>query len=275
MIRVLHVGDVKAQKIASVLTSKTAKRILEHLEQHIATESDLVKELGISPSTVHYNIALLKECGLIVVEGVNYSVKGKEVLHYTLAQESIVIAPTADFDVMARLRSIIPIFILVVVLVLLQFFAPLLPFGSIQTPDSMDNFVHIDANARIVQSEVLDSSLIFESSAKMADSNAQMANFDNVTENDTNVLIFPDENAPMAALMVEGQIDDYADAQIQPLLETDAKRMDSAQMNATQRVSEFQIWPYLTLGSTLALLCMLFVFGFEYLLFIFKRKNAD
>jgi DNA-binding transcriptional ArsR family regulator len=243
MIRILHVGDKNAQKIASVLTSKTAKKILDYLDQKIATESEIAKDLGISPSTVHYNISLLKECGLISIEGMNYSVKGKEVLHYKLASDSIIIAPTADYDVMARLRTLIPIFILVFVLFFAQFFSGIMPNqmqefmpsakdvnNIAQTSGAMDSDMDI-ARAMVVTSET----------GEDADSD-----FDSTADADA-------QNEIASAFMYEEPV-------YMPITNTSV-------------TTNFVIWPYLLLGSVLALLSMLCVIAFEYVMH--KRKHKD
>ncbi len=112
MIRILEFGGADAQKFASALSNKTAKKILDYLETHTATATQIAKALKLSPSTVHYNLELLKDCGLIIVEGYNYSQKGKEVLHYTLTKDHIVIAPRSDETFLTKLRAILPILIL-------------------------------------------------------------------------------------------------------------------------------------------------------------------
>jgi hypothetical protein len=62
-------------------------------------------------STVHYNLQALVKANLVKAEEFHYSEKGKEVLHYSLANKIIIIAPknTRTESFRDKLKSILPV----------------------------------------------------------------------------------------------------------------------------------------------------------------------
>lgn len=105
--------DNKAKKLASLLNSATARKVLEFLsKKDFATETDISKETGIPISTVHYNLKILKENKLVNEEEYHYSEKGKEVIHYKAANKYIIIAPDdEDSSVLDKIKGLIPSFV--------------------------------------------------------------------------------------------------------------------------------------------------------------------
>ncbi len=108
--------EAKAKKLASVLQNKTCTKLLNHLSRHKeATESKLAQQLKLPLSTVHYNLQQLVTAGLVVADEYHYSAKGREVLHYRLANKYIIIAPQAEQEgFLQRLKKILPAFSVVV-----------------------------------------------------------------------------------------------------------------------------------------------------------------
>jgi DNA-binding transcriptional ArsR family regulator len=103
----------KARKLARVLSNESCRRILEYLTSKEATETEIANKLGIPISTVHYNLKHLSGAGLVTVEEFHYSAKGKEVNHYKLANKYIIIAPKSTFGIKERLKSILPVALIV------------------------------------------------------------------------------------------------------------------------------------------------------------------
>jgi predicted ArsR family transcriptional regulator len=104
--------ESESKALAQVMSNDTARKILDHLsKKESATESEIAKELKIAISTVHYNLQALVKANLVQTEEFHYSKKGKEVLHYSLANKVIIIAPkkssTESFK--DKLKSIFPI----------------------------------------------------------------------------------------------------------------------------------------------------------------------
>lgn len=90
----IDLDDPRTEKIADVISNKTAKRILGMLADRELSESELAKELGIPLNTTEYNIRKLEEAGLIEkVKGFLWSVKGKRIHRYRVSNRKIVISP--------------------------------------------------------------------------------------------------------------------------------------------------------------------------------------
>ena len=90
----LELDDEKLKVLTDVLSNKTAKKILEYLADKEASEGEISNELKLPANTVNYNIKNLVEAGLIET-GKNWmwSVKGKKVLKYKVANKKIIISP--------------------------------------------------------------------------------------------------------------------------------------------------------------------------------------
>ncbi|MBN2421471.1 helix-turn-helix transcriptional regulator [Candidatus Woesearchaeota archaeon] len=103
----------KAKKLAQAMSSTTCRKILDFLANKEATETEISEKLNIPISTVHYNLSQLKESKLVETEEFHYSKKGKEVLHYKLANKYIIIAPKEnDSHIMDALKNLIPVAII-------------------------------------------------------------------------------------------------------------------------------------------------------------------
>ncbi len=100
----------KAKKLAEVISNKTCRKILDYLsDKKDATESSISKDLKIPISTVHYNMKALMTARLVKSDEYHYSEKGKEVSHYYLANQCVIIAPEGDTHaIREKLKSIIP-----------------------------------------------------------------------------------------------------------------------------------------------------------------------
>ena len=86
--------ESESKSLAQVMSNDTARKILDYLSKHeSATESQVSKDLKLALSTVHYNLQALVKATLVQAEEFHYSQKGKEVLHYSLANKLIIIAP--------------------------------------------------------------------------------------------------------------------------------------------------------------------------------------
>jgi DNA-binding transcriptional ArsR family regulator len=104
--------EEESKKIAQIITNDTSRKILDFLSEKEATESDLSKELKIPISTIHYNLKALLKARMIEAEEFHYSKKGKEILHYKLANKYIIISPKPIKGIKNKLRSILPASIL-------------------------------------------------------------------------------------------------------------------------------------------------------------------
>jgi len=109
----VNLDEEKTKKLAEVIASTTSRKILNYLADKEATESELSKELKLALSTVHYHLQKLQEGSLVIVEEFHYSKKGREVNHYKLANEYIIIAPKETKGLKSKLRSILPIALII------------------------------------------------------------------------------------------------------------------------------------------------------------------
>lgn len=109
----VSLSESKAKKLAQVVSNETCRKILDYLAEKEATESQLANELAIPISTVHYNLQQLEEAGLVTAEEFHYSEKGREVDHYKLANKYIIIAPKSTYGIKEKLKSILPVALIV------------------------------------------------------------------------------------------------------------------------------------------------------------------
>lgn len=98
----------KAKKLAQVVSNESCRKILDYLTDKEATETELAAKLQLPLSTVHYNLKQLVDAGLVSADEFHYSKKGKEVIHYKLANKYIIIAPKSTFGIKEKLKSILP-----------------------------------------------------------------------------------------------------------------------------------------------------------------------
>ena len=109
---VMDLEDKKISSLASVLSNKTSRKIVEFLaEKEEASESEIALELKIPANTVNYNVKKLVDSGVIEKsKKFLWSEKGKKILFYKVANRSIVISPKKLFS----FKKIIPMFIFVI-----------------------------------------------------------------------------------------------------------------------------------------------------------------
>lgn len=108
----INLDEDDSKDIAKAITSTTCRKILDLLADKEATATDISNSLKLPLSTIHYNISLLVKAGLVVSEEFHYSKKMKEVMHYKLANQYIIIAPknTNTFDLKEKLKGLLPSF---------------------------------------------------------------------------------------------------------------------------------------------------------------------
>lgn len=105
--------ESKAKQLAQIVSNDLCRRMLDYLatREKGATESEIAKALSIPLSTAHYNIKQLLQSGIVKAAEFHYSEKGREVLHYSLANKYIIIAPTATKTegLASKLSRILPV----------------------------------------------------------------------------------------------------------------------------------------------------------------------
>ncbi|MEK6873744.1 MAG: helix-turn-helix domain-containing protein [Nanoarchaeota archaeon] len=104
----LELDDEKLKILTDVLSNKTSKKILEYLADKEASEGEISNELKLPANTVNYNIKNLIEAGLIESsKNWMWSVKGKKVLKYKVANKKIIISPKNSNTVKSILGALI------------------------------------------------------------------------------------------------------------------------------------------------------------------------
>jgi len=95
----VNMDDEKITQIAEILSNKTCKKILDYLAEKEASEGDISRDLKIAISTIEYNLDKLIDAGL-VKENKNFfwSVKGKKIKTYGLANKKIIISTKRSFS---------------------------------------------------------------------------------------------------------------------------------------------------------------------------------
>lgn len=105
---ILPLGE-QSKKLTQVISNETAMKILELLAESPLSTSQISELLNLPITTVQYNIDNLMSIGLIKIDRVKYSEKGREVKIYTPRQKLIVLVPekTESSDVLGILKKYI------------------------------------------------------------------------------------------------------------------------------------------------------------------------
>lgn len=90
----IDLDDPRTEKIADVISNKTAKKIVSILTDGELSEAEIASKLSIPTNTVEYNIKKLEGAGLIEkTGGYFWSVKGKRIHRYRVSNKKIIISP--------------------------------------------------------------------------------------------------------------------------------------------------------------------------------------
>jgi predicted transcriptional regulator len=89
---ILPLGE-ESKKITQVISNDTARQIIELLADAPLSANDIAQRLQAPLSTITYNLENLESVGLIMVEKIKYSEKGREVKIYAPVRKLIVLVP--------------------------------------------------------------------------------------------------------------------------------------------------------------------------------------
>ncbi len=89
---ILPLGE-ESKKITQVISNDTARQIIELLADAPLSASDIAQRLKTPLTTIVYNLENLEKVGLIRVERIKYSEKGREVKIYAPVRKLIVVVP--------------------------------------------------------------------------------------------------------------------------------------------------------------------------------------
>jgi DNA-binding transcriptional ArsR family regulator len=94
----LNLNDEKSGQVAQILSNKTAKKILGLLAEEELSQGDIAKRLKIGMNNVDYNMKKLVEASLVEkTSSFFWSVKGKKIPTYRLANKKIIISTKNSF----------------------------------------------------------------------------------------------------------------------------------------------------------------------------------
>jgi DNA-binding transcriptional ArsR family regulator len=89
----LDLNDSRMKHISEIFGSESCKKILNLLAEKEMTESEISKELQMPLNSVDYNVKKLVKAGLIESGNHWWSVKGKKMPSYRVADKKIIISP--------------------------------------------------------------------------------------------------------------------------------------------------------------------------------------
>jgi predicted transcriptional regulator len=89
---ILPLGE-ESKKITQVISNDTARQVIELLADAPLSASDIAERLHSPISTIVYNLENLEDVGLIKVDKIKYSEKGREVKIYAPVRKLIVVVP--------------------------------------------------------------------------------------------------------------------------------------------------------------------------------------
>lgn len=89
---ILPLGE-ESKKITQVISNDTARKIIELLADAPLSATDIADRLQAPLTTIAYNLENLESVGLVKVERIKYSEKGREVKIYAPVRKLIVVVP--------------------------------------------------------------------------------------------------------------------------------------------------------------------------------------
>lgn len=89
---ILPLGE-ESKKITQVISNDTARQIIQLLADAPLSASDIAGRLQVPLTTIVYNLENLENVGLVKVERIKYSEKGREVKIYAPVRKLIVVVP--------------------------------------------------------------------------------------------------------------------------------------------------------------------------------------
>jgi DNA-binding transcriptional ArsR family regulator len=89
----IGLNDPRAKNISEIIGNKTCNKILNLLAEKELNETQISEELKIPLNSIDYNIKKLVKSGLIETTKHKWSVRGKKMPEYKLADKKIIISP--------------------------------------------------------------------------------------------------------------------------------------------------------------------------------------
>jgi len=154
----MNLDDERSKKVADVLKSDTAKKILDYIsENKEKSEEDISKDLSIPINTIEYNLKKLLDSGLVEKsKNFFWSKKGKKINLYKAANRHIVISPKRGPS-MNSLKTILPIIIAAVALIaIIAILANQSSYTQTQNPTELNKFSSLDELNQFLKDNKID-----------------------------------------------------------------------------------------------------------------------
>ena len=100
--------DDKSKKLGEVISSASCKKIVNLLAEKEMSETELATSLKMPLNTIEYNLNKLISAGIVEKASRWWSVKGRKIETYKLANKLIVISPKKG-NVYSKLKGILPV----------------------------------------------------------------------------------------------------------------------------------------------------------------------
>jgi len=104
-----NLEDDKAKKLGEIISNLSCKKIINLLAEKELSISNISREINMPMNSVQYNISKLLEAGLIEEAKSWWSVKGKKMPTYKVANKLIVISPKKTSNFYSKLKSVVPV----------------------------------------------------------------------------------------------------------------------------------------------------------------------
>jgi predicted transcriptional regulator len=156
---ILPLGE-ESRKLTQVISNDTARQIIELLADAPLSASDIAEHLKSPLTTIVYNLENLESVGLIKIDKIKYSKKGREVRIYAPVRKLIVVVPekTDRKSISDILRKYVGVMLAAVFtssiielvffradspLLMMEKAAPLMPEGRDMIRSAPDMFINI------------------------------------------------------------------------------------------------------------------------------------
>ena len=117
-VAIIPLGDGASGNVSSVLANPTARKILNLISDEPLSAMKIAYKTDIAINTAQYNLENLEKAGLVEVERVEKSRKGRDMKIYGPTNKIIAIVPKGmdERSIANALRGLLPLFLLAIVL---------------------------------------------------------------------------------------------------------------------------------------------------------------
>jgi len=105
---IVSLDDRKAKVLGEVISNPSCKKIIELLADKEMSASEISSELKMPLNSIAYNLDKLVSAGVVEkIKGFLWSIKGKKIERYRVANKAIVISPK-KIGIYSKLKGVVP-----------------------------------------------------------------------------------------------------------------------------------------------------------------------